>query len=197
VREGYHLAQSQRLLDEVVPDKSRLKPDDDGGQDDHRAIIERAFLIPGGYTAPLFKPVDAAFHHVAPRIDRLVKDEWTTRSRRASRALVASLWDRMVDLPLAQPAATPWIAVAFVSDEAVWAGTWSPASAGAWNPDALQDRFQLGAFMAVPWADHDGERSSAAVTGEMELGGQPSTTAPESLVGGVRDPFFSRAAKPA
>ena len=137
MREGYNLAQSQRLLDEVVPDESRLKPDDDGGQDNHRAIIERAFLIPGGYTAPLFKPVDAAFHHVASRIDRLVKDEWTTRSRRASRSLVASLWDRMLDLPLAQPAATPWIAVAFVSDEAIRAGPWSSASAGAWNPDTL------------------------------------------------------------
>ena len=45
---------------------------------------------------------------------------------------------------------------------------------------------------ALSWRNHDGERSPATVTGEMKLGGQPSTAASEPFVGWVRDPFFHR-----
>ena len=66
-------------------------------------------------------------------------------------------------------------------------------SAGAWDPDAIQHSLQLRTVMALSWGNDDGERPAAAVTGEMELGSQPSTAAPESFVGLVRDPLFSSA----
>src|SRR5215472_13980147 len=102
LRAGYHRAQSQRLLDEAVPsvpDASRVKPDDGRGKHDHRPVLERTFLVAGGQPTPLCEPVDTARHDVAPRVDRLVEDEWTTRSRRALRSLVTSLGNRMLALP--------------------------------------------------------------------------------------------------
>jgi hypothetical protein len=99
----------------------------------------------------------------------------------------------MLDLPLAQPAATPRIAVAFVTDEVIWARPRSPPPGGARNTDAVQDGLELRAVVALSRRDDNGERPPAPVTGEMELGRQPATTASESLVGGVGDPFFSSA----
>jgi hypothetical protein len=107
--------------------------------------------------------------------------------------LVTPLWDRMLDQALAQPAATARITVASVGDEAIGARPWTSPPTGARNANALQDRLELRAVVALSWGDHDRERSSASVTGEMELRRQPATAAPQSLVGGVRDPFFSSA----
>lgn len=125
----------------------------------------------------MFEPIDAALHHIAPRVDDLVKDQRTTRSSRALRPLVASLWDGVLDLPLPQHAPTAQIAVPLVGDEVVWAGAWSSTSTGAWDTNAVQDGLQLRAVMPMSWRDHNGEGSPAAVTGEMELGGQPSAAA--------------------
>jgi hypothetical protein len=47
--------------------------------------------------------------------------------------------------------------------------------------------------MALSWRNHDGKRTAFAVTGQMELGRQPSAAAPESFIGRVLDPFFSSA----
>jgi hypothetical protein len=109
------------------------------------------------------------------------------------RSLVASLGNSMRDVSLPQRLTTARITVALVSDEVIRAGPWSPASTGAWDPDALQDRFQQRTVVAMSWRDDDGEGPSAPVAGEVKLGGQPSTTAPKSLVGSVRDPLFSSA----
>jgi hypothetical protein len=70
----------------------------------------------------------------------------------------------------AEQLTTPPIAVALVSDEAVWARPWSPTSCGARDPDAIQDGLQLGTVMPMSWGNDDGERPSAPVTGEMKLG---------------------------
>jgi hypothetical protein len=175
---------------------SRVKPDDDGGEDQHRAIIERTFFVAGGQSTPLFESVAAALHHVASRIDGCVEKERTSWSSGSLRALVAPLWNGVLDLSLAQHAPTARIAriaVAFVSDEALGTRSRSPTSCGTRNPDAIQHRLQLRTVMAMPWRDHDGQRPSAPVTSEVKLGGQPATTASEPLVGGVADPFFSSA----
>jgi hypothetical protein len=172
---------------------SRVKPEDDGGQDQHGPIVDGAFLVTRRQATPLFEPIDAALHHVAPRVDDRIEDERTAWSRRPLRPLVASLGDGVLDLPLPQQAPTAWVTVALVGDEVVWAGTWSSTSTGAWDTDAIQDRLQLRAVMALSQGDDDGERSPAAVAGQMKLGGQPSAAAPKSLVGWVRDPFFSSA----
>lgn len=99
----------------------------------------------------------------------------------------------MRDLSLSQPAATTRITVAFVGDKPVGAGAWPSASTGAWNPDTLQDWDQLGTVMTVTRGNHNGERPSLAVAGNVELGGQPSTAATEPFVARVLNPFFSSA----
>jgi hypothetical protein len=43
-------------------DELRVEPEDDGGENKHRAIIDRALLIPGGDPTPLFEPIDAALN---------------------------------------------------------------------------------------------------------------------------------------
>jgi hypothetical protein len=169
--------------------ESRVEPNDDGSDDDHCSVIRRSLLIAGRQPTPLLQAVDAALDHVATGVDRLVNDEWTTRSSRPLRALVAPLWNGVLDLPPAQQAPTAGIAIAFISDEVIWAGAWSPAPCGVWDPDAVQHGSQLGTIMTLSWGNDDGEGPPAAVTGEMELGRQPSTAAPEPLIGRVLDPL--------
>jgi len=171
-------------------DGSGLQPEDDRGKDQHRPVIECAFLIAGGEATPLFEAIDAALDHVAPCVDGLIKDQWTTRPRSPLRLLVASLGNRVRDLPLAQQSATARVAIAFVGDDAVWARPWPSTSSRAWDMDAAQHRFQLGTIVAVARRDHDRERSPLPVTGQMKLGGEPSTAPSESLVDRMLDPLF-------
>ena len=176
-----------------LAEESGVEPEEDGGDDDHCSVIEGALLIPSGQSTPLFKSIDAALDHIATGVDRFVKEERPARSRCPLRSLVASLWNRVLDLSLSQQATAAWIAIALVGDEVVWARPRSPPPGGTWNPDAVQDGFQLRTVMALSWRTDDGEWSTTTVTGEMKLGGQPSTAATESLVGWVADPFFSSA----
>jgi hypothetical protein len=178
---------------QAVADESGVKPEDDRGQDEHGAIVDRALLVAGRQPTPLFEPIDAALHHVAPRIDRLVEDQWTPAPSRSTLSLIAPLWNGVLDLSLAQHAPTAGITIAFVSDEAIGTRPRSSAPRSARNADAIQDRFQLRTVMAMPWADHNGKRSSATVTSEVELGGQPATAASEPFARRMVDPFFSSA----
>jgi hypothetical protein len=109
------------------------------------------------------------------------------------RALVASLGNRVLDLPRVQHAAAARITIAFVGDEVIWSSPRSAAPASTWDTDAVQDRLQLRAVMALSGRNHNGKRSSAAVTSEMKFGGQPSTAASKGFVHHVRDPLFSSA----
>jgi hypothetical protein len=95
------------------------------------------------------------------------------------------------------------IAIPFVGDEAIWAGSRSPASAGTWDTDARQHGPQLGAVLVLSWCcpgavlvlswgDHEGERAPTTVTRQVELGRHPSAAASESLVDRMLDPFFHR-----
>jgi hypothetical protein len=174
-------------------DASAFEPEDDGGEDEHGAVVERTFLVARRQATPLFESIDAALDHVAPCVDRGIEEERSPWPSCSLRALVASLGNRVLDLPLAQQAPTAAIAVALVGDEVIWAGAWSPAPSHAWDTDAIQDRLQLGTVMTMSWGNDDGERPPAAVTGEMKLGRQPSTAASESFVGRVGDLFFSSA----
>ncbi len=151
--------------------ESTLEPEDNGGQNEHGAVIEGTLLVAGGHPAPLLEPIDAALDHVASRVGCLVEDQRTPRSSGSLRALVAPLWNGVLDLSLPQPAPTPCIAVPFVGDEVIWTRPGSPTSCGAWDPDALQNWYQLRTVMALSWSDHNGEGPPAPVTGEVKLGG--------------------------
>ena len=96
-----------------------IKPQDESGEDEHRAIVERALLVSRGESTPLLKPIDAALDEIAPSVDRWIEDEGTTGSQCPLRTLVASLRDGVLDLSLTQPAATARVAIALVGDEVI------------------------------------------------------------------------------
>src|SRR6478609_2691574 len=79
-------------------DASRVEPDNDGGDNDHRPVVGSALLIARRQPTPLLEAIDAALHHVATRVDRLLKDQRTTRSDRATRPLISALRYGMRDL---------------------------------------------------------------------------------------------------
>ena len=176
-----------------LPEVALFKPDDDGGDDHHCAIVGGALLVTGGQPTPLLQAIDAALDHVAPRVDRLIEGERPTRSAGALRSLIAALRDGVRDLPLSEQQATARVAVAFVGDEPIRARTRTSPSARSWDADAVQDGCQLGAVMPVAGRDDDRERPAFAVASHMDFARQPATAVPESLVGGVADPFFSSA----
>lgn len=176
-----------------MSDESRLKPDDDGGDNDHRPIVDGALLVAGGESTPLFEPIDTAFDDVAPGRGRPVERQRASWPGRPLGALVTALRDRMRDLPRPQEPPTAEIAVAFVRNHSVGPGAGSSPSAGAWNPNAVEHRRQLGAIMALSRRNHDRERASLAVTGEMELGGESTAAASQALVRRVLKPLFSAA----
>jgi len=178
---------------------SRVKPDDNGREDDQRPIVDRAFLVAGDQSTPLLEAIDASLDHVAPgrdgfvEIDSFVEEERPSWPNCSLRTLVASLWNGVRDLSLPQPAATAWVTVALVGDDAVGAGPRSAAATRSGDPDAVEDRSQLGAVMMLPWRNHDREGSPFSVTGQMELGGQPSSATSEALVHQVYYAFFRSA----
>ena len=152
-----------------------------------------ALLVAGSQPTPLLKPIDAAFDHIAARIDHLVEGERTTWPSRPLRELIAPLRNEVRDLAPSQHLATARVAVAFVSNEPIGTRPWASSSARSWDADAVQDGLQLGIVMALSRRDHDRERSPFAVAGQMHLARQPAATASEALVGGMADPFFSSA----
>jgi hypothetical protein len=174
-------------------DASRCEPDDDGGQDEHRPKVDGALLVARGESTPLFEPIDAAFHHVATFVSRLVEGQRATWSGSASRPLIGTLGNGVGDVALAQEPPTARVAVAFVGDDPIWPGAGPTTPTGAWHPDAVEHRGQLGAVMALSWGDHDRKRSPLAVAREVKLGRQSAAAAPESFIGRVLDPLFTSA----
>src|SRR5262245_37651153 len=73
---------------------------------DHRAVVDCALLVARRQPTPLLGHVDGAPDHVATGADGIVEDQRTTQSGCTMHSLVASLWDEMRDLPVAQQAAT-------------------------------------------------------------------------------------------
>lgn len=184
-----------RMLDKtrVLSDASGFEPDDNGGKNHHRPVVDCALFIARGESTPLLEPIDTALDHIPAGVDRLVEGERTTRPSRPLGALIAALRDRVRDLPLAQQATTARVAVPFVSDEPRWAGPRSSAPSRPRDTNASQHQLQLRTIVALPWCDHDRQRSSFAVAGEVHLACQPAATASKPLVGWVLDPFFSSA----
>jgi hypothetical protein len=123
-----------------LSDASAFEPEDDGGKDEHGAAVECTFLVARRQATPLFEPIDAALDHVASGVDREIEEERSPWPRCSLRALIASLGNRAVDLPLAQHAAAARITMAFVGHEVIWSGPGSAAPANTWGTDAVQDR---------------------------------------------------------
>jgi hypothetical protein len=95
--------------------------------------------------------------------------------------LVGALRDGVGDPPLPQQPPTRGVAVAAVSDQVRRALAWSPRP---WpgHSDGIQQWLQLGALMALTGGDQHRQWPTAAVAGQVDLGGQPAATAAEGLV---------------
>lgn len=184
-----------RMLDKTrgLSDASGFEPDDDGSEDDQRAIVGGALLVAGGEPTPLFKSIDAAFDDVATGIDRLVEGQRPTRPTGALRPLITTLRNGVWDVPPSEQLATARVTIPFVGDEPLRSRTRASTTTNPWHTNAVQDRRQLGTVMSLAGRDDNRERSSLAVAGQMHLARQPAAAAPESLVGEVADPFFSSA----
>lgn len=172
---------------------SRFKPDDNGGNDDHRPVVDRTLLVARGESTPLLEPIDTALDYIATRVDRLVEGERTTRPSRPPSALIPALGDHVRDLPRAQKTTTARVAVPFVGDEPIRTGPGPSTSTVSRDMDPLQYRFQLRTIVPLPWCDHDREWPPFPVAGQMKLGGQPSAAASKPFVDRVLDPLFTSA----
>lgn len=81
-----------------LSDESVGQPDHDGCNHHQRSIVDRAFLVAGGDAPPLLEPIDAAFHHVAPLVDRRIEGR-TAPGRRARLRYDGAGGDRYGTLP--------------------------------------------------------------------------------------------------
>ena len=106
-------------LTEGLSDASPGKPEGDGSDDDHRSLVERAFLVARRQPTPLFQAVDAPLHDVATFVNRLAVSQGATGPERTSRPLIAPLGNGVPDVPLPQQPTTARVAVALVSDKVV------------------------------------------------------------------------------
>jgi hypothetical protein len=128
--QGSILAQCSRLLGKYRIDRVVVTDGD----------VEIRYVIP---TTPASEHVRFChlrtdyFHHIATGIDGFVEEQRPPRSSCPLRALVASLWNGVRDLPLPQPAAAPRVARALVSNEAIRTGAWSPTACRTGDADAL------------------------------------------------------------
>ncbi|AQY20291.1 hypothetical protein T261_01716 [Streptomyces lydicus] len=51
-----------------------------------------------------------------------------------------------------------------------------------WGTDALEVWYPLRSIAPPDWCHDKGEQTSAALTGQMNLAGQPTTGAPQGLI---------------
>jgi hypothetical protein len=97
---------SERVGPGDLSDASRFEPDDNGGDDHHRPVVDGAFFVARSESTPLLEPIDAALDHIASRIDGRVEGQRAARSAGAVRALIAALRDGVRDLPPSEQLAT-------------------------------------------------------------------------------------------
>jgi hypothetical protein len=149
-------------------------------------VADGEFVVAGGDRPVLLEPGDGPLDHVAlPVAHRIDPGRPATpwASAGSGRPLVGPLGDGVRDPASAQQLPAGGVAVAAVSGQMRWplAGPTQPA--GARDPDGIQQRLELGALMALSGGDHHPKRPPAAIAGQMELGGQPTATTAQCLVG--------------
>ena len=87
------------------------------------------------------------FDHIPTRVDHLVEGERTTRPACPACALIPSLRNRVRDLSLTEQTTTMRIALAFVGDEPLWAGSRPPATIWSRDTNASEHWLQLRTIM--------------------------------------------------
>lgn len=55
--------------DEGQSDEARVEPENNGGDEDRRPVVDRALLVTRGDATPRLEPIDAALDHIPMGID--------------------------------------------------------------------------------------------------------------------------------
>ena len=154
------------------------EPHQQGGKDHPGTVAGRQLVVSGRHRTKVLAAVHAPFYDVAAgsgpgqlladarddgRSDRCALG-WCARS--GAGATAHGRWG----------GCSPF------SDHVVGALAGPPTAAGPWHTDAVQNRLQLGGFMALARGDHDAQHSAASLGGQVDLGGQPTAGASERLV---------------
>lgn len=87
----------------------------------------------------------------------------------------------MLDLPTPQVPAIPAGRVRLIATHVIGARA-RMATGRTWDTDAFEDRDQLRGIAPLAWCDDERERTSAALTGQMYLAGQPTSGAAQGLI---------------
>jgi hypothetical protein len=125
------------------------------------------------------------FDHVAVAVAHRIHLRWpATPSAPASPSLllVGPLGDGVGDPALAQQPAAGGVAVAAVGNQMSWPLAGPPQPSWARDPDGVQQRPQLGALMTLAGGDQHGQRPATAISGQMDLGGEPAPATTQCLI---------------
>src|SRR5215210_180749 len=164
----------------------RAQPDHQRGDYHHRPVVDRPLLVPRRYRPPLLEPVHAPLDHVAPPVSLPVETGAASRAPGAALLLVLALRDGVGDAAPAQQLSTALVAVAPVGEQMGGAFARSARRAfRAWYAHRVEEFLKPGAPMTLAGGEHHGQRPTLAVAGEVQLGGESSPAAPQSLVRGV------------
>lgn len=156
-------------------------------------------LISSSYASPLLQAIDPALGPASQSVDGLLEPR-SAASQGAFRLpllpLVFPLRDHMPDPAPPQRSATLRIAVSLVARHLLRALPRSPSLPG--YPDPVQGRLQLGTVMALSCRQHDRERASTPVEGEVQLGGEATAAPSERFVfaGLLAPPFWPPRSRP-
>ncbi len=155
------------------------------GSDGYRAVEDVCpFVESGGYGTEALEGVDRSLDFVAAFVDRFVEAGGPAAGAAAALAvgpLVLALGNGVLDLPTPQTPAVPTGRVRFVAAQMI--GARARMTAGRTrDTDALEDGDQLRGIAPPAWCDDDRERTSAALTGQMDLAGQPAAGTSQGLI---------------
>jgi hypothetical protein len=132
----------------------------------------------------LLEPVETAFDHIASPIDDRVEPERSATPAASAGPvgpLIGPLGDGVPDVAAAQLGPQRSGAVALVGQQMLWAGA-RPAGTGPSDPDPAKQRDGLGVVVDVAAGQQQRQRPTQAITGQMQLGGQPTTGPSEGFV---------------
>lgn len=126
--------------------------------------------------AAFLEPADALLDDAASTISSLIE----ANSPVVLCFFILLVWNDRADSATFNNFARRLSAVSLVSREATWAA--SRTSQTLRNGDSVQERFDASGFMLLTGSDMRNQRSSLAVSNQVELGSKPASAAPQRMV---------------
>ncbi len=142
----------------------------------HAMEVNGQFLEARSNAARFFHPSDALFDYGALPISGSIKLD----SSVVARPFIALVRNDRLDPTGSEPIPNAANAVSFVGGQPVRTGSW--AAQALRNGDAVHHRLDLRRFMNLPGRNFDTQRSSEAVSNQVELRPKPASAAAQSVV---------------